>query len=91
MLNYRNFKNLQRFLIDLRRRGYKKEIFEIRDVTSEVFNGKVWELHIRYSLGNSIYEIKKTLFHYMELQGCWVLSLDKRGRTTEKFYIKEYE
>ena len=88
-IKFNNFRNLQRFLKDLRNDGYKKEIFEVKRVISSSYNNISYYIHIRYVKNNDVYEIKKEIFPNIELQGFWVLR--KENGLYEKIYIKEYE
>ena len=88
-IKFNNFRNLQRFLKDLRNDGYKKEIFEVKRIISSSYNNISYYIHIRYAKNNVVYEIKKEIFPNIELQGFWVLR--KENGLYEKIYIKEYE
>lgn len=88
-VKFNNFRNLQKFLKNLKVKNYKKEIFEIKRIVSSSYNNISYYIHIRYSKNNDVYEIKKELFPNIELQGFWVLK--KVNGLYEKFYIKEYE
>ena len=84
-----NFKNLQKFLKDIRKDGYKKEIFKIKKEISIFYKTPTYFLHIRYKKGNRYWEIKKEFFPSLTLQGCWALKYEE-DQLIEKFYIKEY-
>ena len=89
-IKFNNFKNLQKFLKDLKEKDYKKEIFEIKKIISQAYNGVSYHIHIRYTNKGEIVEIKKELFPDFELQGFWVVRI-KNNNISEKFYIREYE
>ena len=88
-IKFNNFKNLQKFLKDLKDEGYKKEIFEVKRIISSSYNNISYYIHIRYVKNNDEYVIKKEIFN-LELQGFWVIR-KKNGLLYEKIYIKEYE
>ena len=84
-----NFKNLQKFLKNLRKEGYKKEIFKIKKEISIFYKTPTYLLKIKYTKDNEYWEIKKEFFPSLTLQGCWARKYEK-DQLIEKFYIKEY-
>ena len=88
-MNNNNFKNLQKFLKDIRKDGYKKEIFKIKKEISIFYKTPTYLLKIKYTKDNEYWEIKKEIFPSATLQGCWALKYED-NKIIEKFYIKEY-
>ena len=84
-----NFKNLQKFLKNLRKEGYKKEIFKIKKEISIFYKTPTYLLNIIYKKDNEYWEIKKEIFPSAILQGCWALKYED-NKLIEKVYIKEY-
>ena len=84
-----NFKNLQKFLKNLRKEGYKKEIFKFKKEISIFYKTPTYLLNIIYKKDNEYWEIKKEIFPSATLQGCWALKYED-NKIIEKFYIKEY-
>lgn len=90
MIKKIKFKKLQKFLKDLKKAGYTKDIFKCKKIISPAYNNISYYIHIRYIKGNKYWEIKKEIFPSFELQGFWALKY-RNNKLSEKFYIKEYE
>ena len=88
-----NFKNLQKFLKDIRKEGYKKEIFKIKKEISIFYKTPTFFIHIKYSkyneYDNEYWEIKKEIFPSLILRGCWARKYEN-NKLIRKVYIKEY-
>lgn len=84
-----NFKNLQKFLKNLTKYGYTKEIFKIHKENPIFYKTPTYLLYIKYTKGNEYWEIKKEVFPSLTLQGFWALKYEN-NKLVEKVYIKEY-
>ena len=88
-MNNNNFKNLQKFLKNLRNEGYKKEIFKFHKEISIFYKTPTYLLHIKYKKGNRYWEINKEIFPNLTLQGFWARKYEN-NKLIRKVYIKEY-